>query len=99
MQKLVSQLGQRHRVTRDGQQYYFFISDTDIMFHAPNEGDITRQEEYSAINAICRLVSVSRAAGVEWERILKQLDGANVTGNLTWPREIGQVIRDYIEEC
>jgi hypothetical protein len=88
MANLDEQTGDRKRVSRDGQQYYFFISDSDIMFSGPNEGDIMRQDEYSPIFAICRLVSVARAAGVEWKRILKQLDGANMTGNRTWVRKI-----------
>jgi hypothetical protein len=98
MANLDEQTGDRKRVSRDGQQYYFFISDTDIMFSGPNEGDIQRQDEYSPIFAMCRLISICRAAGVEWKRILKQLDGANMTGNKTWVREIAQVIRDYTNE-
>jgi hypothetical protein len=88
------QIGNKHTVKRDGHKYYFFVSETDIMFFSPGEGAIKHQEVYSAINAICRLTSKLRQAGGSWGEVLKQLDGANVTGNQTWVKTIAGVIRD-----
>jgi hypothetical protein len=88
------QIGSRHRLTRYGQQYYLYVSDQDVMFSAPGEGDIKNAETYSMINAICRLISVSRKQGVEWPRIVKQLRGANVTQARTWTADIARIIED-----
>ena len=88
-----TQIGTRHLIKRGGNNFYFFISDTDIMFSAAGEGDIRNQDEYSSVNAICRLISVARSSGIEWPRIIKQLDGANVTGNRTWARDIAGIVR------
>lgn len=92
------QRGLRKLVQRGGQNFYFYISDTDIMFSAPGEGDIKNQDAYSSVNAICRLASKARAAGVPWSTIVKQLDGANVTGNRTWVQDIAQAVRDTVGE-
>lgn len=88
------QIGSRHRLTRYGQQYYLYISGQDLMFSAPGEGDIKNAEVYSMVNAICRLVSVSRKHGVKWSRIVKQLRGANVTQARTWTADIARIIED-----
>lgn len=88
------QIGSRHRVSRYGQQYYFYLSDSDIMFSAPGEGDIKNAETYSMVNAICRLISVGRKAGVDWRKIAKQLRGANVTAARTWTADIARIIED-----
>ena len=88
------QTGKRRLVERDGEKYYFFISETDIMFSSPYEGSITNQEKYSMINAICRLASKMRVNGIPWTMVTKQLNDANITSNRTWVRDIAQVIED-----
>ena len=88
------QKGTRHLIRRDGQKCYIWISDTDLMFFPPNDAGIANQEVYSAVNAICRMASMLRGSGREWADIVRQLDGANITGNKTWCRDIAQLIRD-----
>jgi hypothetical protein len=88
------QIGTRHLIKKDGHKYYAWISDTDIMFFPPNDAGVQDQEQNSAINAICRLISKLREMGGSWDIVLKQLDGANVTGNQTWCKTISGVIRD-----
>ena len=39
-----TQIGTRHLIKRGGNNYYFFISETDIMFSAAGEGDIRNQD-------------------------------------------------------
>jgi hypothetical protein len=83
----------RHRIKRKNQNYYISITESGIMFHAPNEGDLQFQDEYSAINTICRLVSKLRGMGTSWEDIVRQLDAGSMGNQNTWSALIVKVIR------
>jgi len=83
-------------IRRDGKNYYLIVSYTDIMFSGPAEGGIQEQEMYSMANLVCRLVSLARRRGENWDKILKQFDGANVTGNRTLVRDMAGAIRRVV---
>jgi hypothetical protein len=89
------QTGERVMIQRYGKRYYFYLSDTDIMFSAPGEGDIKNAETYSMINAICRLASKARETGLDWSTIARQLRNANVTSARTWTADIANIIEDH----
>lgn len=84
----------RYFIEIDGWKPYFTVTDKSIMFHAANEGDITNQEKYTSINAICRLSSKLRGCGLEWNEIYRQLDAASMGNMRTVSAIVGQIIRD-----
>jgi hypothetical protein len=98
MAGLDEQSGKRYRVWVRGENFYIWISDTDIMLFGPGEGSEIRQSEYAALFALFRMISVSRKDGTPWEKILRQLDGADAGHGKNWPADIARVIRDYIGE-
>lgn len=98
MAGLDEQQGKRYRVWIKGENFYIWISNTDIMLFGPGEGNEERHKEYSALFALFRMISVSRKDGTPWAKILRQLDGAAAGHKHCWPYEIARAIRDYINE-
>ena len=95
MANLDEQAGKRYRVWVKGENFYIWISDTDIMLFGPGEGSEERHKEYSALFALFRMISVSRKDGTPWSKILRQLDGAAAGHERNWPFEIASVNRIY----
>jgi len=87
------QTGKRAQIRWDGENYYLFISQTDIMFFGPQESDVSYQEKYSTVNLICRLVSILRNAGVGWAKILKQFDAVTFRNERTLVSRIALAVR------
>ena len=88
------QRGKRHVLRMDGENYYLYVSNTDIMFSGPGESDIKYQEAFEAINLICRLTSKARKLGLSWHDVLKQFDSVSIHGNRTTVAVIAQAIRE-----
>jgi len=93
-QDLDEQNGKKHTIRWDGEKCYAWIGEKSIMVFPPNDAGVKHQELYSLLNFACRMISKSRVLGLSWESIVEQLDGANITGNKTWCRDLAQLIRD-----
>lgn len=94
MAEIEQERATRHRVRRNTENIYFTITEKGIMFHAAHESDLARQNDYTAINTICRLISKLRGAGIEWAEIYRQMDAGSMGNGRTWPGIVAQVIRD-----
>lgn len=86
------QSGKRHKLARGSA--YLYVSNSDIMFSAEQEGHLKHQEEYSLINAFCRLASKAMKLGMSKDEVAEQLDKAKLSDSRTWVADIAQAIRE-----
>ena len=98
MGKIQTQDAKRYKVDNPGvgSSYYIVISETAIQAFAPNESAPDNAEEYSLINALCRVSSKARGRGMTWGAIACQIKSAGV-GFKTTTDKIAKCISMFLE--